>query len=246
MRVFGRALILGGLLCAFAPPADAGPILWSPDGHPECDADSNCTLFSLGALTGTATFDFDLDFTSDRDVALFEFSIDADATFAAQTSSTQFLFPQVGLFSDDPMKTIYIDPVSGPQRIASSYADGTISAELPHFSIFAVTFNAGAWTITLADAEPRTITVSATATDLIVSDGTRTETRSIATLTSLVIDGSAGDDILVIDASVVTVALQVPITFNGGGGNDTIQGPNADTVWTFTGLIAAAPAASTA
>ena len=56
MRVFGRALILGGLLCAFAPPADAGPILWSPDGHPECDADSNCTLFSLGALTGTALF----------------------------------------------------------------------------------------------------------------------------------------------------------------------------------------------
>ena len=126
MRVFGRALILGGLLCAFAPPADAGPILWSPDGHPECDADSNCTLFSLGALTGTATFDFDLDFTSDRDVALFEFSIDADATFAAQTSSTQFLFPQVGLFSDDPMKTIYIDPVSGEQALSFEPLQGIL------------------------------------------------------------------------------------------------------------------------
>ncbi|HET6548786.1 MAG TPA: calcium-binding protein, partial [Solirubrobacter sp.] len=132
----------------------------------------------------------------------------------------------------------HIDPVIGPQTIASSYdaGAGTVSAALPHFSIFDVTFDTGAWTVTLADAEPRTITVSATATDVIVTDGSFTDTRPIAGLASLVIEGSAGDDTLVIDTSLVTVGLQVPITFDAGGGNDTLQGPDADSVWSFAGL----------
>src|SRR5688572_27089649 len=116
MRVFGRALILGALLSALAaPPVNAAPILaLSGDPGVACDdvlgvANSNCSLFSLGTLTGTATFDFDLEFASDRDVALFEFSIDAGATFAAETLSTG-LFPLLGVFSADKTIYSYIDP----------------------------------------------------------------------------------------------------------------------------------------
>jgi hypothetical protein len=119
MRVFGRGLILSGLLSALATaPAGAAPILASGDSGVACDgvlgvANSSCSLFSLGTLTGTTTFDFDLEFGSDRDVALFEFSIDAGATFATQTLSTG-LFPFLGLFSGET-RTLYsyTDPVNG-------------------------------------------------------------------------------------------------------------------------------------
>ena len=126
MRAFGRVLILGGLLCAFAPaPASAAPILQpSPDSGP-CDdvlgvENSSCSLFSLGALTGTATFDFLVEFTSDRDVALFEFSIDADATIAAGTSSTG-LFPLLGVFSADKTIYSYIDPAVDPEVAVQAF-----------------------------------------------------------------------------------------------------------------------------
>lgn len=129
MRVFRRGLILGALLSALATvTANAAPILLpSGDSPPACDAlgvaNSECRLFSLGPLTGDATFDFNLVFASDRDVAVFEFSIDADATFAAETSSTG-LFPQLGLFSDDAMKTIYADPVNGQQALSLEPLEG--------------------------------------------------------------------------------------------------------------------------
>ena len=131
MRVFGRGVILGGLLSALATAtAHAAPILL-PSGDPgkPCDAlgvaNSECSLFTLGALTGGATFDLDLVFASDRDVAVFEFFIDADATFAAQTSSAG-LFPQLGLFGDDAMKTIYVDPVTGEQALSFQPLEGIL------------------------------------------------------------------------------------------------------------------------
>ncbi len=133
MRVLGRGLVLGGLLSALATaPANATPILSSSsDSGAVCDdvlgvANSNCRLFSLGALTGAATFNLEL--ASDRDVALFEFFIDADATFAAETSSTG-LFPLLGLFSDDATKTIYsyTDPNNGElQAFGFERLDGVL------------------------------------------------------------------------------------------------------------------------
>ena len=121
MRVFGRVLILGLLWSAFAGAADAAPILLpSEDPDAKCDAvlggvaNTNCSLFSLGALTGSATFDFDLEFASDSNVALFEFSIDAEATFAAETSPAG-LFPLLGLFSADKALYTYIDPAVDPE-----------------------------------------------------------------------------------------------------------------------------------
>jgi hypothetical protein len=125
MRVFARVLILGGLLSALAPaPANAAPILLpSGDSGGSClnvlgVANSNCGLFSLGTLTGGTTFDFDLVFASYLDVALFEFSIDADATFAAESSTELSL----GLFSE--MKTAYEDPVTGEQALANKVLEG--------------------------------------------------------------------------------------------------------------------------
>jgi hypothetical protein len=119
MRVFGRVLIVSGLLSALATaPASAAPILASTgDSGVECGlaldiASSGCSLFSLGMLTGGTTFDFDLEFTSDTDVALFAFSVDADATFAVSTLSTG-LFPFLGLFSETGTLYSYIDPVNG-------------------------------------------------------------------------------------------------------------------------------------
>ena len=114
MRVFGRVVILGLFCAAFARPADAAPIVWSQEGRPTCDANSNCNLFSLGALAGNATFDFSLEFASDTDFALFEFSTAGATTFLAETSLTES-FPLLGVFSNDVAKTIYSynDPENG-------------------------------------------------------------------------------------------------------------------------------------
>ena len=127
MRVFRRGLILAGVLSTLATvTANAAPILLPVgDSPPACDtlgvANSECSLFSLGLLTGDAAFDFNLLFGSDQAVAIFEFSIDADMTFAAQTSSTQ-----LGLFGDDAMKTIYADPVTGEQALSVDPLEGIL------------------------------------------------------------------------------------------------------------------------
>jgi len=116
MRVFRRGLILCGLLSALATvTADAAPILLPSDDRGQaCDtlgvASSNCSLFSLGALTLGDIFEFDLLFASLADVAVFEFSVDADATFAAASSTV------LGLFSET--KTLYEDPVTGEQALS--------------------------------------------------------------------------------------------------------------------------------
>ena len=123
MRVFRQGLILGGLLWALAAaPANATPILSSGDSGDPCDAVvgvaiSHCRLFSVALKDDGTPADFDLLFESDMDVALFKFVVDANSTFAAATSSTG-LFPQLGLFGDDAMKTIYTDPVSGEQALS--------------------------------------------------------------------------------------------------------------------------------
>jgi hypothetical protein len=62
------------------------------------------------------------------DVALFEFFVDADSTFAAETSATG-LFPQLGVFGNDANKTLYsyTDPVNGDvQALAFDRLDGVL------------------------------------------------------------------------------------------------------------------------
>jgi hypothetical protein len=113
------------LLSALAPaPASAAPILLpSGDTGGSCLSvlgveNSNCSLFSFDPLTGSNVFD--LMFSSNKDVALLQFFVGFDATFAADASLTG-LNSLVGLFSADS-KEMY------------SYFDPTLGAEVQAFS----------------------------------------------------------------------------------------------------------------
>ena len=116
MRVCARVLILGGLLSALAPaPASAAPILMpSGDTGGSClnvlgVANSNCSLFSFDPLAGSNVSD--LMFASNKDVALFQFFLGFDATFAVDTSLTG-LDTWLGLFRADTKEMYsYFDPV---------------------------------------------------------------------------------------------------------------------------------------
>ena len=93
MRLFRRGLILAGLICLVAPAsARALPLLVGSSSDPaSCEGIvgsttlPNCSLFSLGVLTGSNTLE--IEFGSNADVALFEFTIAADSDFLALTSS---------------------------------------------------------------------------------------------------------------------------------------------------------------
>jgi len=116
MRVFAQVLILGGLLSALAPaPVSAAPILLpSGDSGGSClnvlgVANSNCSLFSFDPLAGSNVSD--LMFASNKDVALFQFFLGFDATFAVDTSLTG-LDTWLGLFRADTKEMYsYFDPV---------------------------------------------------------------------------------------------------------------------------------------
>ena len=53
-------------------------------------------------------------------------------------------------------------------------------------------------------------------------------------VTSIVINGSADDDTLTVGQSVVLAAI--PVTFNGGAGNDTLVGPDLAVRWVLSSL----------
>ena len=79
-------------------------------------ANSNCGLFSLGALTGETTLSI-LEFASDRDVALFEFTIDADSDFLRADIVAPGLDTMLGLFDCDGEELYsYFDAVDGTRR----------------------------------------------------------------------------------------------------------------------------------
>ena len=88
-----------------------------------------------------------------------------------------------------------------------------------------------AWAIDLsADGAAHTISVGSDGTSLSVTvDGTTTS-RPVADVTSLSVTSGAGDDVFSYDGSA-----GVPVTFDAGGGTDTLHGPTADTTWTISG-----------
>ena len=121
MRVFGRLLVLAGLTCAFIPAtATAAPLLVQGAGGSSCtgvvgSTTTSCGLFSLGSLLGGSALD--ITFESDKDVALFEFTVDTDSTFFASTSSSVTGLDSIlGLF-DASTKALhsYIDPADGAE-----------------------------------------------------------------------------------------------------------------------------------
>lgn len=131
MRVFARLLALAGLICAFAPAtANAAPLLVQPpSGGSGCagivgDTTTSCGLFSLGSLLGGSST-LDITFESDKDVALFEFSVDTDSMFSAFTSSSVTGLDSIlGLF-DAATKTLhsYVDPAQDNALVQAFGAD---------------------------------------------------------------------------------------------------------------------------
>ncbi|MDX6676727.1 MAG: hypothetical protein QOE31_779, partial [Solirubrobacteraceae bacterium] len=96
----------------------------------------------------------------------------------------------------------------------------------------------GPWLLALTEAAARSISVTVEGTDLAVTvNGVKT-TRTIASLSALRITSSdAQDDALTIDLSAG--AIELPISFDGNGGSNsvTVDAPHA--AWTWTGTSGA-------
>ena len=86
------------------------------------------------------------------------------------------------------------------------------------------------WIVDLSDAS-HTVSVAVSGDSLVVTvDGVATS-RPIAAVTSLTVEGGAGDDAFDVSAG----ALPVPVALDGGAGTDTLHGPAADSTWTISG-----------
>lgn len=142
MGVFGRGLILTGLLCAFAPgAARATPLLVQSSSDvevKECGLivanDDNCQLFSLGSLESTV---LDLTFASSKDVALLDFTIAADSDFLALTSSLG-LDTMLGLFDATGVIYQYQNP-DFTDAFGANITDSNLNDQLGGFALTAGT-----------------------------------------------------------------------------------------------------------
>jgi hypothetical protein len=123
MRVSGRALVLGFLFAVSAPiAASASPVLTGGGARSDCTFGSttlaNCSLFALEALVSG-------EFESDRDVALFEFTLTDDTLFAATSSSYSLggFDPSLSLFHRDGQIVTYPDPDGSDARFPAKGID---------------------------------------------------------------------------------------------------------------------------
>src|SRR5438067_5309055 len=92
------------------------------------------------------------------------------------------------------------------------------------------------WAVALANGTGHNVSLTASGSDVSITVDGSPSTRPAATISSLTVSGGDGDDVFSVDAS--TSSLAFPITFAGAGGNDTIEGPDADSKWTLTGVNA--------
>ena len=86
------------------------------------------------------------------------------------------------------------------------------------------------WLVDLSGPASRAVALAVDGTDLVLSLGTLAVRRPLVELAALVITGSSGDDTL-----HLLTAPSVPVSFDGGGGTDTVRGPAVDTTWLVTG-----------
>jgi hypothetical protein len=68
--------------------------------------------------------------------------------------------------------------------------------------------------------------------ELVSSDTGASDAVSLVNVTSIEIDGGDANDVIAIDTPGL---VQLPVTFDGGAGSDTIVGPAADATWTVSG-----------
>ena len=88
---------------------------------------------------------------------------------------------------------------------------------------------AAAWSIDGAHAVSAKIVSSA----VVVTDGGVVTSKPISSVTSLTISGTSGADTFTLDGSLLSSGIA--ITFDGGGGEDVLSGPQADVSWHVDG-----------
>ena len=107
------------------------------------------------------------------------------------------------------------------------------SADLPRPGAAAVPGSGpsppAAWIIG-PNSSSNTIGIAVVGDGLAVTLNGATTTRLLATITSLTVTGGDGADAFSFDRPV-----GIPVTFDGGAGDDTLFGPSDDTTWTVDG-----------
>jgi hypothetical protein len=154
MRTSRRAVVLGFLVAVCAPvAASAAPILIGGGGRSDCTFGSttlaNCSRFELQAVLSG-------EFSSDRDIALFEFTLAEDALFTATTTSYLAdggFDPSLSLFHGDDRAghrfgqiVTYPDPDGSP---ASFPARGTDIDETNYDDRLALMLGQGSYLLAL-------------------------------------------------------------------------------------------------
>ena len=90
------------------------------------------------------------------------------------------------------------------------------------------------WVVSAPNGASHTITASDDGTNVVVTiDGT-TQTKAASSVASLSVIGGAGDDSFTFDASLASAGI--PVSFDGGAGTDTLNGPAPDSTWAITGV----------
>lgn len=215
MRVFGRLLVLAGLTCALVPAtASAAPLLVTGSGGSDCagivgSTTTSCGLFSLGSLLGSNTLD--ITFESDKDVALFEFTVDTDSTFLAHTSSSVTGLDSIlGLF-DASTGTLhsYINPADGAEYQA-------FGADIDPFG----NFNDQLGSFVLAGGTSYYLAVLLNPIDLLTSNGFN------GTPTSLLEGfGCDGDGLCLGGGGMFSLSLETTPIDDGTGGPQPVPEP---------------------
>ena len=140
-----------------------------------------------------------------------------------------------GRYRADAPQVLYLAPDGSAQAIASTYdaSTGIVTAGLPHFSVYATTPVGGVLTLNLPNDGNHAISVVMNGANVEI-DVNGTGPDVYTGVTSIVINGSADDDTLTVDQSVVLAAI--PVTFDGGAGNDTLVGPDLAVRWVLSSL----------
>ncbi len=128
----------------------------------------------------------------------------------------------VGRYRAVAPRILYLDPQLGPEAMPSSYdpRTGVVRSALPHFSEYTVLAD-GSLELALDAAAPHVVTISATATKLVIDLDGDVEEYDLDEYDRVIIRGGAADDSLIVEASAA--AYLGILVFEGGEGEDTAE-----------------------
>ena len=110
------------------------------------------------------------------------------------------------------------------------FTAGALTLTVANPGLLGAPVGAAPWLVDLSGPAGRVVAVTADGADLVLTVDGVSARRLAAAVPSLVITGSAGNDVLRLDA-----VLAIPVTFAGGAGRDAVRGPAANSLWTITG-----------